>query len=173
MVEGVSDELASLYLHLLRKAGGRNRRHIARCLEAVSNGVWCDACRGSALRDWPSTAMGSGVGGNSITTGPCPGQASSAIGSNCPVWLHMKAEEVEAPTAIQGTAHSRTRAHDGTIYYLAEGWDHIAPYRLNESGLWEFVYIDHADWAVARSFVADLHESDDCRLAARPKEVSG
>ena len=59
----------------------------AKRLMAAANGVRCDTCKGTGRTLWGEYAMGSGIGGQTMTYGPCPGTNRSAANSNCPVWL--------------------------------------------------------------------------------------
>ena len=59
----------------------------AKRLMAAANGVRCDTCKGTGRTLWGDSAMGSGIGGQTMTYGPCPGTNRSAANSNCPVWL--------------------------------------------------------------------------------------
>ena len=53
-------------------------------LRQLQAGATCDRCHGSGRYLYSSTAMGSGIGGQSMTAGPCPGTRRAAALSDCP-----------------------------------------------------------------------------------------
>ena len=67
---------------------------------------FCDVCHGTGRYVWGSTAMGGGIGGQTMTEGPCPGKARSAFTSMCPVYLRerLTAAEVECRTSVDRIA---------------------------------------------------------------------
>lgn len=151
-----------------------NPRQFMRVLEAIRAEHKCDTCQNSGLFIYPSTAMGSGVGGSSMTTGPCPGTRRAMIDSDCSIWLHMKKQEIEAPKPGVGSAHPRVYNMknwdgDNRFVYAAETWDGVHCWFLDdETQQWELPS-KPTEWSLANEVVMSvLQLRTDYRLAARP-----